>query len=64
MQNRRLSLKREVLQEISASDLGLVGGGAGTAPCVAETMYSCLMYISCAFLHTCYLPDTSLCIEN
>jgi hypothetical protein len=68
MPARRLTLKREVLQELSANDLSAVGGAAGpvttTIVGVGETMYSCLAYISCAFLNTCFAPDTLLCIQD
>ena len=40
---RTLSLKREVLQEITADELAGVGGGTRTDP----TGMSCLDYISC-----------------
>lgn len=58
MNVRRLTLKREVLRELSSSDLAAVAGAAPPDVTelteVAQTMYSCLHYISCAFLHTCY----------
>lgn len=70
--NRRLSLKREVLQELSPSDLGSVAGGGSVGKvcgytigvCLADTMYSCMTYISCAMLHTCWAPDSVLCIQT
>lgn len=71
MNRRRLSLQREVLQELTASDLGSVAGGVsgklcpGTVGiCAADTMYSCLTYISCAMLHTCWAPETLLCLQT
>lgn len=65
MHVRRLTLKREVLQELSASDLSAVAGAAPPDPTdYAQTMYSCLHYISCAFLHTCWLRVTTVCIET
>ena len=63
MNSRRLTLKREVRQELSAADLAAVAGAAEpitTIVEVAETMYSCLHYISCAFLHTCYVPTIEI----
>lgn len=38
---RKLSLKRDVLQELSSEELGDVVGGT------RETLYSCYAYISC-----------------
>ena len=67
MNSRRLTLKREVLQQLGDGALAGVGGAAGPVSnvvCVAETMYSCLHYISCAFLHTCYVPNTTLCLRT
>jgi hypothetical protein len=66
MNARRLTLKREVLQELGAGDLGAVRGAGGlpTTIGVAETMYSCMHFISCAFLNTCFAPDTVLCING
>lgn len=63
---RRLALKREVLQELSASDLVAVGGAAppDTTIVVGETWYSCLAYVSCDMLHTCFIARTTLCIET
>lgn len=71
--NRRLSLKREVLQELTASDLVSVAGGASVAKvcaaslgdlCIADTFYSCMTYISCAMLHTCWAPNSVLCVQT
>lgn len=66
MNVRRLSLKREVLQELSANDLVVVGGAAASVGrvCVADTLYSCMTFISCAMLHTCWAPETLLCING
>lgn len=54
---RTLSLKRESLHELTASDLASVVGGKLT-----ETCYSCLAYISCNILQ-CVAKDTILCVE-
>jgi hypothetical protein len=55
---RRLSLKREVLQELSPADLtGVAGAGTTTG----ATGISCLDYISC-WPWQC-LPQTLLCVE-
>jgi hypothetical protein len=51
---RRLSLRRDVLQELTVSDLAAVDGGA------RQTMYSCLDYVSCYALQ-CVVRDTILC---
>lgn len=66
MQVRRLTLKREVLQELSNADLVMIGGGAPPEITkVAETMYSCLAYISCHILQCIVVDDTVLeCIVN
>jgi len=67
MPARRLTLKREVLQELSANDLSaVVGAGPATTTIVGvgETMYSCMMFISCAFLNTCFAPDSLPCIQG
>lgn len=62
MNVRRLTLKRDVLQELTSNDLAAVAGG--TRPEIRDTLYSCLHYISCAFLHTCYVPRTALCVQT
>jgi len=59
MTRRTLSLKREVLQEITSSDLSLVGGAARSD---TETMYSCLAYVSCDILR-CVAENTLLCVN-
>ena len=41
---RTLSLKRDVLQELSSDELTSVVGGT------RETLYSCMAYISCDIL--------------
>jgi hypothetical protein len=65
MQPRRLTLKREVLQQLSDADLSAIAGAAWPDTTkVAETAYSCLMYISCAFLHTCWLPESLACVQT
>ena len=65
MNVRRLSLKRKVLQELSDYELGLVAGAAGPETTeIIDTMYSCLHYISCAFLHTCWAPDSLVCVHT
>ena len=51
---RTLTLKRDVLQELTAAELGSVAGG--------NTAYSCLDYISC-FIHQCVLTLNGGCIE-
>ena len=57
MPNRRsLSLKREVLQELTAAELTGVAGGAPH-----QTEVSCLDYISCWALQC--LPRTLVCPE-
>ena len=50
---RTLTLKRDVLQELSSDELAGVAGGttAGTKT-VLDTMYSCLTYQSCACMLT------------
>ena len=65
MTARRLTLKRDVLQELGSDDLAIVAGG--TRPDIrdlADTMYSCLHYISCAVLHTCWAPESLLCLQT
>ena len=65
MNVRRLSLKREVLQELADADLVAVGGAAGPATAEAnQTAYSCLHYVSCAYLQTCWIPLTLVCVEG
>jgi hypothetical protein len=54
MPRRTLSLKREVLQELSDADLHVVAGGT-----VPQTWYSCLDYLSCNVLG-CVLRDTAI----
>jgi hypothetical protein len=49
---RRLTLKREVLQELGSDELAAIAGAAPPNTTeYAETMYSCLHYISC------YIPQ-------
>jgi hypothetical protein len=56
--HRTLSLKREVLQELTPAELtGLAGAGTPTRP----TGASCLDYISCWALQC--LAKTLLCVE-
>jgi len=44
VKNRKLSLKRDVLNELTTDELtGVVGG-------TKETMYSCMTYVSCYIL--------------
>ena len=38
---RKLSLKRDVLQELTPQELGVVVGGT------RDTLYSCMAYVSC-----------------
>ena len=52
---RKLSLKREELQELTNDELTGVAGGAQTRDGVCDvfdTMYSCLTYQSCACMLT------------
>lgn len=65
---RTLSLKREVLQELSAADLQVVAGGTKTVAQdttkAAETLYSCLAFVSCA-IPFCLLRDSDkVCLET
>lgn len=47
---RKLSLKRDVLQELTTGELtGVVGG-------TFETAYSCLDYVTCDIVR-CYVSD-------
>lgn len=64
MQVRRLSLKREVLQELTPADLtAIVGAAPPELTKIAETMYSCLAYISCNIL-ACIVRDSHVvCLE-
>lgn len=57
MTRRTLSLKREVLNELTAADLAVVAGAAGDS--VPQTWYSCLDYLSCNVLG-CVLRDTAI----
>lgn len=64
MPRRTLSLKREVLNELTAADLAVVAGAAPPQTTkVIETAYSCLAYISCA-VPFCLLNQTLLCLET
>lgn len=45
--NRRLTLKRDVLRELTDADLGLVGGGAPEPTKIPDTLYSCYDWVSC-----------------
>jgi bacteriocin-like protein len=54
---RSLSLKRELVQELSTDELTAVVGGG-------ETLYSCYAVISCDVLNTCFIRDTVLCVVN
>ncbi|HVF06180.1 MAG TPA: hypothetical protein VNA20_15165 [Frankiaceae bacterium] len=45
---RKLSLRREALQELTTTDLTGVVGAAQTRYGICDTMYSCLTYESCA----------------
>ena len=60
---RKLTLKRDVLQELSTADLDQVVGG-GTTGCVGgtDTMYSCYTYISCHII-ACLPTFKTHCIE-
>ena len=55
---RKLTLKRDVLQELSSDELS--GVVAGTTK---ETMYSCMTYISC-YITDCLVDRTQLCLEG
>jgi hypothetical protein len=56
---RRLSLKREVIGELTAADLAIVNAAAPrTIACTGQTEYSCLDYISCNEL-ACVIRDTA-----
>lgn len=55
MKNRTLSLKRDVLQELTTDELEVVNGGT------RETLYSCYTYVSCGVLEC--LPTLKGCIE-
>jgi hypothetical protein len=48
---RTLSLKRDVLAELSPADLESVGAAA------AQTQISCLNYITCGGIFYCYLKS-------
>jgi hypothetical protein len=54
---RTLTLKREVLQELSPAELTGLAGAGTTQP----TGLSCMAYVSC-WPWQC-LPDTLLCVE-
>lgn len=56
---RTLSLKREVLQELSDADLQVVAGAANDTK---QTLYSCLDFITCA-IPFCLVPPTVLCVD-
>lgn len=62
--HRRLSLKREVLQELSTADLTAVVGAAPPditdIKDIAQTAYSCLAYISCNILACVIRQDTRI----
>jgi hypothetical protein len=52
---RKLSLKRDVLQELSSDELTGVAAGTKTTidtKTLLDTMYSCLTYQSCACVIT------------
>ncbi len=55
--NRKLSLKRDVLQELTSAEL--TGVVAGTK----DTMYSCMTFISC-YITDCLLDPSQLCVEG
>jgi hypothetical protein len=57
MPRRTLSLKREVLAELSDADLQVVGGAANDTK---QTLYSCLEFITCA-IPFCLIPRTLVC---
>jgi hypothetical protein len=54
---RTLTLKRDVLQELTTADLNAVVGGLPTG----VTGISCLAYVSC-WVADC-LPETLVCVE-
>lgn len=56
--NRRLSLRREVLSELSDSDLRAVAGGETTQ----QLSFSCLTVVSC-FPLQCVTRYPTLCRE-
>lgn len=56
MKNRSLSLKRDVLQELTTDELAGVTGGT------RETLYSCLAFISCGVVE-CLPTIKDRCIE-
>jgi hypothetical protein len=61
---RTLSLKREVLQELTAADLTAIAGAAPPQTTkLAETMYSCLAYISCNVLQCVVIAVTNACLD-
>jgi len=60
---RTLSLKREVLQELSDADLTVVAGGQLPTTEIKQTLYSCMAFISCA-IPFCLLAPSSVCLED
>ena len=52
---RTLTLKRDVLQELSTDELSEIVGGTVTA-------FSCLTYISC-FVTACLIPTRDDCVD-
>ncbi|HEU0130094.1 MAG TPA: hypothetical protein VFQ85_03785 [Mycobacteriales bacterium] len=54
---RTLSLKREVLQELTDGDLQVIGGAG---PDTKETLYSCLAFQSCRIVN-CGALETAIC---
>jgi hypothetical protein len=65
MPRRTLSLKREVLAELTAADLAIVAGAAPPNPTtivnVRDTLYSCYAYISCNVIG-CVLDKTDVIV--
>jgi hypothetical protein len=51
MNNKKLTLKRDVLQELGSDELAGVVAGTATGTGAGQTRHSCLAYISCFQQH-------------
>ena len=51
MKTRKLTLKRDVLQELGTDELADVIAGTATGTGAGQTRHSCLAYISCYQQH-------------
>ncbi|HVF06179.1 MAG TPA: hypothetical protein VNA20_15160 [Frankiaceae bacterium] len=59
---RKLSLKRETLQELTTDELHGVAGAAQTRQGLCETMFSCMTFISCNVVE-CLPTVKDPCVE-